>query len=151
MANATRQSQFAKPIAVNGKITDSTGRVPGTFVKRAANGNLSAAGSNDDSAQLFILVEDKGRGQDFDQAYSVNASARAELPRAGDFYAVNAAAATYTNDQALMVGASGFVLPATTGNTVVAYVDNDAKTVTASDVTNGANKISVRIADRVKM
>lgn len=151
MAQATRNSQFAKVIAVTGKVTDSTGRVPGTFVKRGATGDLTAAGTNDDSAQLYVLVENKGRGQDFDQAYSQNASAIAELPRAGDFYTLNAAAGTYTNEQALMVGGSGFVLGATSGNTVVAYVSDDAKTISATDVTNGANKISVRIADRVKV
>ena len=150
--NATRNSQFGCPLQINGKITDSTGRVPGTWVKQAADSkNLSAAGSNDDAALLAILVENKGRGQDYDEAYSQNASAIAEIPNAGEFYTVNASAATYTNNQALMVGASGFVLPATTGSSVVAYVSDDAKTVSATDVTNGTNKLSVRIADRVKM
>ena len=148
--NVTLRNNVNTKITVHGLASDSTGRMPGTYVKKSGN-NLSAAGTNDDSAQVFILEENQGQGQDYDQAYAQNATANAFLPQAGDIVDVNVVAATYTEGQALALGASGFLTAATSGNTVEGYVYDGARAISASDVTNGQNKITIRVADRVKM
>lgn len=98
--------------------------LPGTFVTASAT---ALAQATTGAGRLFLLGNRDFYDQDSLQAYTSGETGIAYRLRPDMEVCAAVAAATYTQGQELSVGAAGRLVAATTGNVVVAFFDDRAK------------------------
>lgn len=97
---------------------------PGIFVRKAANGVVSAAA--DATGRLLILGNRRFIGQSIDTPYAATETGVQYRTEPDQEYYVQLAAAAYTVGQELTVGAGGVLKAAAGGDIVIATFDEKA-------------------------
>lgn len=106
--------------------------LPGILVT-SDDTELTVATAADNENALLVLSNARFLGQDVATAYASGDTGVAYTPRPNEKYQIRMAAATYTIGQNLSVGASGYLVAATTGDVVVAR-SGVAATLSAGDL-----------------
>jgi hypothetical protein len=143
MANVIYRGQVHvhQPVTKTAKVTGAL--LPGVAVNLTGD-NFTAATTG--LGRIYILGEREFYGQTIDTAYVSGETAIAYEATPDIEFQVRCAAAAYTRGQALTVGAAGVFEAAGTGDVVIAFVDQVAKTLAAPgflDVSIAANSYVV--------
>jgi hypothetical protein len=106
---------------------------PGILVTEDGS-NLTMATAADNEAALLVLANVDFAGQDIATAYAAGDTGVAYRPQVEDVFQVRLAAATYTKEAPLAVGADGYLEAAATGDVVVAFFDGTPGAKSAGDL-----------------
>lgn len=109
--------------------------LPGIMVTASATA-LTVATAASMEARLLVLGNADYVGQDLATAYASGDTGVAYEAQPGETYQVRLGAATYTANQMLTIGASGYLVAATAGDVVYAYFKGTAGAVTAGTLTD---------------
>jgi hypothetical protein len=118
-----------EPETVN--LPVATAALPGTFVVSDLS-ELTVA--DDATARLLVLSNRRFMDQTDEDAYEAGETAVAYRAEPDQEYRVRMAAGAYTPGQALTVNGSGQAAAASSGNVIVAYLDQAGATFTANEL-----------------
>lgn len=118
------------PRAVNKPVAGAY--LPGTFVEETASGLTQLTTATDKLPMLLGFLDFKD--QDIATAYTSGDTGVAYVLEPGQAYQARLAAATYTYNQPLTIGAAGRLTAASTGNVIVAYFRDTPGAFSAGDL-----------------